>query len=213
MLISPPSPPSFWCIHTRFRFLDGLGGVYVRRAVPRQSVAVRQGKGRSKKTPPRRRFLARRLPGTGELVLRLAVALVGATTADANGCGPHSIVVHDVSLLETSSSAEDYTVASSRCLLGATRHSPNCFLSLVAIPLSPPPPTTSCKTIKVEEIKGRVEDAVFRRARHVVSENTRTVEAARALIDRDYPSAGRLMLGSHQSLREVRAFPHPVLES
>ncbi|CAN0422314.1 unnamed protein product [Ascophyllum nodosum] len=55
---------------------------------------------------------------------------------------------------------------------------------------------------QVEEIKGRVEDAVFRRARHVVSENTRTVEAARALIDRDYPSAGRLMLESHQSLRE-----------
>lgn len=48
-----------------------------------------------------------------------------------------------------------------------------------------------------------VEDAVFRRARHVVSENARTVTAARALTSGDYREVGQLMLDSHRSLREV----------
>ena len=56
-----------------------------------------------------------------------------------------------------------------------------------------------------------MEDAVFCRARHVVSENMRTVAAARALVDGDYRSVGRFMLESHLSLRDVGAFPsHPV---
>lgn len=55
----------------------------------------------------------------------------------------------------------------------------------------------------MEEIQGEVEQAVFRRARHVVSENSRTVAAAEALGKKDYGAAGRYMLESHASLREV----------
>lgn len=56
---------------------------------------------------------------------------------------------------------------------------------------------------KVEEIKGTVEEAVFLRARHVVSENARTVDAARALKAGDYETVGGLMLDSHRSLSKV----------
>lgn len=52
-------------------------------------------------------------------------------------------------------------------------------------------------------MKGSVEDAVFRRARHVVSENARTTAAAEALRDGDYQTVGGFMLDSHRSLREV----------
>eukprot|EP00752_Nemacystus_decipiens_P018584 g16662.t1 len=55
---------------------------------------------------------------------------------------------------------------------------------------------------QVEEMEGRVEDAVFRRARHVVSENGRTVAAARALKEGDFVAVGGFMLDSHRSLRE-----------
>lgn len=56
----------------------------------------------------------------------------------------------------------------------------------------------------MEEIKGAVEEAVFLRARHVVSENARTVAAARALKAGEYRTVGSLMLDSHRSLSEVR---------
>ena len=55
----------------------------------------------------------------------------------------------------------------------------------------------------MEEIKGTVEEAVFLRARHVVSENARTVDAARALKAGDYETVGGLMLDSHRSLSKV----------
>ena len=48
-----------------------------------------------------------------------------------------------------------------------------------------------------------MEDAVFRRARHVVSENARTVAAAQALKEGDFAAVGGYMLDSHRSLREV----------
>jgi galactokinase len=40
------------------------------------------------------------------------------------------------------------------------------------------------------------------RARHVVSENTRTLETARALDQEDYEKVGKLMFASHASLRD-----------
>lgn len=55
---------------------------------------------------------------------------------------------------------------------------------------------------QVEAAKGKVEDIVFRRARHVVGENQRTVEAAAALGQKNYDRAGELMVQSHNSLRD-----------
>ncbi|CAB1111615.1 unnamed protein product [Ectocarpus sp. CCAP 1310/34] len=65
---------------------------------------------------------------------------------------------------------------------------------------------------QVDAIEAGVEDAVFRRARHVVSENARTVTAARALTSGDYQEVGQLMLDSHRSLREDYEVSCPELD-
>ena len=44
-------------------------------------------------------------------------------------------------------------------------------------------------------------DTQFRRARHVITEIARTLEAVLALKDHDYPKFGGLMVDSHKSLR------------
>ncbi len=55
---------------------------------------------------------------------------------------------------------------------------------------------------RLESLRGQLEDHLYRRARHVVSENDRTVRAARALQADDVGLAGRLMVASHRSLAE-----------
>jgi galactokinase len=47
-----------------------------------------------------------------------------------------------------------------------------------------------------------LDDVTRRRARHVVTENARTREAAAALAANDHPTMGRLMDASHASLRD-----------
>lgn len=54
---------------------------------------------------------------------------------------------------------------------------------------------------ELEAARGRLGEEVYRRARHVIGEIERTVQAARALQDRDYGTFGRLMVESHNSLR------------
>ncbi len=50
--------------------------------------------------------------------------------------------------------------------------------------------------------KGEQENIIFRRCRHVVSENTRVLDAAVALRAADLDEFGRLMFESHRSLRD-----------
>lgn len=50
--------------------------------------------------------------------------------------------------------------------------------------------------------KDRLDPVVFRRARHVVTENQRCLDAAEALSRGDYSAMGRLMIDSHSSLRD-----------
>ncbi|MFN4242673.1 MAG: galactokinase [Tepidisphaerales bacterium] len=50
--------------------------------------------------------------------------------------------------------------------------------------------------------RGRLDEVVFRRARHVVTENARCLAAADALDRGDYAEMGRLMQASHASLRD-----------
>ena len=57
-------------------------------------------------------------------------------------------------------------------------------------------------TRQVEAAKSQLPDVVFRRARHVVGENQRAVEAATALSQKNYERAGELMVQSHNSLRD-----------
>jgi galactokinase len=51
------------------------------------------------------------------------------------------------------------------------------------------------------EYEARLEPAVLRRCRHIVSENTRTLEAVEALRNADMSRAGELLRASHESLR------------
>jgi galactokinase len=53
----------------------------------------------------------------------------------------------------------------------------------------------------LEEFGRHLPPLVYKRARHVVTENGRTIKAAKALADQDVDLFGLLMLESHQSLR------------
>jgi galactokinase len=55
---------------------------------------------------------------------------------------------------------------------------------------------------QIEEAKDKLGDIVYRRCRHVVSENARTVEAVTMLGRKSYERVGELMVQSHVSLRD-----------
>jgi galactokinase len=72
---------------------------------------------------------------------------------------------------------------------------------------------SAAKTLKVPALrdatmkdltaaKPKMEPVVFRRARHVITENERTQEAARAMQAGQWDKAGELMYASHVSLRD-----------
>ena len=57
-----------------------------------------------------------------------------------------------------------------------------------------------------------LEPVVFRRARHVISENERTLEAARAIQTGNWSRVGHLMYASHASLRDDYEVSCPELD-
>jgi galactokinase len=65
---------------------------------------------------------------------------------------------------------------------------------------------------QVEAAKGKLDETVYRRCRHVVGENARTVEAASKLTQRRYEEVGELMRKSHQSLRDDYEVSIPQLD-
>jgi galactokinase len=65
---------------------------------------------------------------------------------------------------------------------------------------------------QIEAANGKLDDTVYRRCRHVVGENARTVEAASKLTQRRYEEVGELMLKSHQSLRDDYEVSIPQLD-
>ena len=54
----------------------------------------------------------------------------------------------------------------------------------------------------LESIKSKMDEVVFRRARHVIGEIERTVHAAASIRASDWRTAGDLMYASHRSLRD-----------
>jgi galactokinase len=64
----------------------------------------------------------------------------------------------------------------------------------------------------LEQAHARMEDVVYRRARHVIGEIERTVQAAAAVRHSDWPTAGRLMYASHNSLRDDYEVSCPELD-
>ncbi len=55
---------------------------------------------------------------------------------------------------------------------------------------------------QVEAAKGRMSEVVYRRCKHVVTENLRVIEMAQKLLLQRYEEAGELMAKSHNSLRD-----------
>ena len=64
-----------------------------------------------------------------------------------------------------------------------------------------------------EEDLGLLSGAELKRARHVVSENARVLEAVEALESRDFDEFGRLMYASHASLRNDYEVSTPELDT
>ena len=54
----------------------------------------------------------------------------------------------------------------------------------------------------LEAAKGRMDEVVYRRARHVIGEIERTVHAAEGIRAANWPTVGQLMYASHYSLRD-----------
>jgi galactokinase len=78
----------------------------------------------------------------------------------------------------------------------------------------------AARTLGVEELRDAMEGDLnllsgeeLKRARHVVSENARVLEAVEALGNGDFDEFGRLMYGSHASLREDYEASTPELDT
>ena len=65
----------------------------------------------------------------------------------------------------------------------------------------------------LEAARGQLDPVVFRRAHHVISENERTLQAAKAMQASDWPAAGQLMYASHASLRDDYQVSCPELDT
>jgi galactokinase len=61
-------------------------------------------------------------------------------------------------------------------------------------------------------VQMELDATLFKRVRHVVTENGRVVEAARALAERNYVALGVLMDASHESLRDDYEVSSPELD-
>jgi len=67
------------------------------------------------------------------------------------------------------------------------------------------PTISALRDVNLGELKehaNELPDVLYRRARHIITENARTLEAAMALTDGDVEKLGRLMSSSHASLRD-----------
>jgi len=65
----------------------------------------------------------------------------------------------------------------------------------------------------LERARGKMDNTVYRRARHVISEIERTVQAAEGVRASNWPTVGRLMYASHASLRDDYEVSCPELDA
>ena len=65
----------------------------------------------------------------------------------------------------------------------------------------------------LDAARGQMDATTFRRARHVISENARVLDAAVAMRDGDADRLGALMTGSHASLRDDYEVSSPALDA
>lgn len=77
------------------------------------------------------------------------------------------------------------------------------------------PAIQALRDVSVDDLKQHskeLPELIFRRARHIVTENARTLAAASALKAGDVETFGRLMAASHQSLRDDYEVSSPELD-
>jgi galactokinase len=65
----------------------------------------------------------------------------------------------------------------------------------------------------LERARGKMDNTVYRRARHVISEIERTVHAAEGVRASNWPTVGQLMYASHASLRDDYEVSCPELDA
>ena len=66
-------------------------------------------------------------------------------------------------------------------------------------------PITALRDVTPEDLeanRNRLPDLIYRRCRHIVTENARVLEAERALIAGDFAACGKAMNASHASMRD-----------
>jgi galactokinase len=79
---------------------------------------------------------------------------------------------------------------------------------------------SAARTLGVEELRDadegdldRLSGVELRRARHIITENARVLEAVRTLREDDFAAFGRLMYESHRSMREDFEISIPELDT
>jgi galactokinase len=65
---------------------------------------------------------------------------------------------------------------------------------------------------QLEAQRGHLDEVTWRRARHIITENTRTLAAAQALAVGDLRDMGRLMAASHASMRDDFEITVPAID-
>jgi galactokinase len=65
---------------------------------------------------------------------------------------------------------------------------------------------------RLEKNRNQLDELVFKRALHVVTENERTVSAVDRLQQNDLPAVGKLLYQSHESLRDLYQVSSPALD-
>ena len=116
--------------------------------------------------------------------------------------GKYQIVICD-SRIHHSLAASEYNLRRSDCESGVHSLSANL------------PAIRALRDVTLDQLeanRSNLSETVFRRCRHVVSENARTLQAAEALIACDIAAMGRLMNASHQSLRDDYEVSCPELD-
>jgi galactokinase len=65
----------------------------------------------------------------------------------------------------------------------------------------------------LEEARGKMDEVVYRRARHVIGEIERTIHAAEGVRASNWPTVGQLMYASHYSLKDDYEVSCPELDA
>ncbi|HYG34892.1 MAG TPA: galactokinase [Clostridia bacterium] len=65
----------------------------------------------------------------------------------------------------------------------------------------------------LEQARGKMDDVVYRRAKHVIGEIERTIHAAEGVRASNWPTVGQLMYASHSSLRDDYEVSCPELDA